>query len=270
MAKLPIPFSNPYTYPGHSGIDFPQKRGTPFRASGPGRVTTRSKNLRGGYYVWVQYDGGPLVGYHHMDSHNGVPAVGTRVSEGTLLGYVGSLGQYSTGPHLHSEVSGHRTTDGYWQFFDRNRVVGQAAPASNPAPAGEVGDEFMAKIDDLWQRWLPGQAGVKEAGDIYLLFAEVVNNVRSVVKNLTVAKIRDAVWTQTVKRTSGNVSALQELADAKTNTITALAKLDELLKRPSVTLTDAQVDQLADKVGQKVALALAPTVLDLMAERLKE
>lgn len=263
MAKLPIPFGNPYTYPGHSGIDFPQKRGTPFRASGPGRVTTRSKNLRGGYYVWVQYDAGPLVGYHHMDSHNGVPAVGTRVSEGALLGYVGSLGQYSTGPHLHSEVSGHRTTDGYWEFFDRNRVVGQATPASNPAPAGD-GDEFMAKIDDLWQRWQPGEAGVKTAGDLYLLFAEVVTKVRTLA-----ADTAKAVWSTQVSRGGGKVSALQELADAKTYGITANEKLDELLKRPSVTLTDAQADQLADKVGQKVALSIAPAVLDAMAKRLE-
>lgn len=122
--KLPIPFDNPTTYPGHSGVDFGQPRGTVFRASGPGVVTTLGQNARGGFYIWVRYDNGFEVGYHHMDSHEGCPAKGTRVAEGTPLGLVGNSGN-STGPHLHSEVAGRATTDGYWSVFDRNRVVGK-------------------------------------------------------------------------------------------------------------------------------------------------
>lgn len=135
MARLPIPFNNPATYPGHSGVDFGQPRGTTFRASGPGVVKVRSRNTNGGYYIWVQYDNGPLVGYHHMDSHNGCPPVGARVNEGDRLGYVGNTGN-STGPHLHSEVAGHATTAGYWQFFDPMRVVGSGSVAGGSASGG--------------------------------------------------------------------------------------------------------------------------------------
>lgn len=130
MAKLPIPFSNPRTYAGHSGVDFGQARGTPIPASGPGKVSHWGYSTRGGYYLWVRYDSGPLVSYHHMDSHRGCPRAGSRVVEGTRLGYVGSKGQNSTGPHLHSEVAGYATTTGYWKFFDPNRVVG-ARPAGD-------------------------------------------------------------------------------------------------------------------------------------------
>lgn len=131
MSKLPIPFGNPNTYAGHSGVDYPVPRGSIIRASGPGTVVTRARNDAGGFYVFVKYDAIDFpVGYHHMDSHNGVPVMGTRVQEGSQLGYVGSLGARSTGPHLHSEVSGHRTTAGYWQFFDRDRVVGSGSGAS--------------------------------------------------------------------------------------------------------------------------------------------
>lgn len=138
MSRLPIPFGNPATYPGHSGVDFGQPRGTIFRASGPGAVTTRAHNSRGGYYIWVRYDNGPHVGYHHMDSHVGCPPVGARVSEGTQLGYVGNSGR-STGPHLHSEVEGHATTDGYWQFFDASRVVGSSSGGgAQPSSGGGV------------------------------------------------------------------------------------------------------------------------------------
>ena len=134
--KLPIPLGNPTTYAGHSGVDFGQRRGTIFRASGNGTVKTLGRNARGGFYIWVHYDHGPLVGYHHMDSHEGCPPVNSRVSEGSQLGYVGNTGN-SKGPHLHSEVSGYATTDGYWRFFDKSRVVGTPVPAA-PVPKPEI------------------------------------------------------------------------------------------------------------------------------------
>lgn len=259
FTKLPIPFSNPYTYKGHSGMDFPQKAGTIFRASGPGHVVTRSHNVLGGFYVWVQYDAGPKVGYHHMTSHQDTPPVGTRVQEGTILGHVGGLGQHSTGPHLHMQVAGEKDGSTFWLFFDRTRVVGQASPSGTPAQPEEEA-EFMAKIDDLWQQWLPGQAGVKQAGGAYLLFVEILTKARTAVADTV-----KGVWGQTVTRGDKSIPALQELADAKTLGIDANTKLDELLKRPAVGLSDAQVDQLA----QKVALGIAPAVLDAMAKRLE-
>lgn len=152
MNNLPIPFGNPHTYKGHSGVDFPGHTGEPIRASGSGRVTTRGSNRRGGYYVWVQYDNGPRVGYHHMNSHRGTPAPGTRVTEGTVLGYVGWAGNVRppgrAGAHLHSEIYGHATTDGYWKFFDRNRVVGSASGGN----AAGIEDDMPLNDDD--KKWL--------------------------------------------------------------------------------------------------------------------
>lgn len=139
MRRLPIPFDNPATYPGHSGVDFGQPRGTVFRASGPGVVTWLGSNARGGNFIWVRYDIGVGVGYHHMDSHEGCPPEGMSIVEGTPLGYVGNSG-HSTGPHLHSEVEGHATTDGYWQFFDPTRVV-----ASGSAAGGSEGNDMNAE-----------------------------------------------------------------------------------------------------------------------------
>lgn len=146
---LPIPFSNPATYAGHSGVDYGGHAGEPFPASAPGYVVTLGRNERGGYYIWVQYDNGPLVGYHHMNSHVGCPAAGTRFSYGQRLGYVGWSGHVvppgRAGAHLHSEVSGYATTDGYWKFFDRNKVVGSGSGAgsggSTPAPKPTPNDE---------------------------------------------------------------------------------------------------------------------------------
>lgn len=159
---LPIPFDNPATYDGHSGVDYPQPRGAVIRASGPGTVTTLSSNTRGGFYIWVQYDEGPLVGYHHMDSHAGCPPRWSRVREGTQLGYVGNTG-FSTGPHLHSEVSGHASTAGYWRFFDPRRVVGQGGGNITPAtggaltePEGDIDMKFYYVTDDCDGNGRPG------------------------------------------------------------------------------------------------------------------
>ena len=152
MALLPVPFGNPYTYTGHSGVDFPQMRGIPFRASGPGVVSSIDYSPRAGHTVWVRYDNGPNVGYAHMDSRTTAVRVSQRVTEGTVLGRVGSLGLASTGPHLHVEVAGHATTAGFWKFFDRNRVVGQGQPAGSgdkpfTPPITKEWDEMATKAE---------------------------------------------------------------------------------------------------------------------------
>lgn len=124
MAKLPIPFSNPRTYKGHSGVDFPQNGGNLVRAGGPGKVTGRGYTARAGYYVRVRYGTGVTVMSCHFRNHGSTPPVGSLVSEGSVVGVVGTTG-HSTGNHLHQEVDGYATTDGYWRWHDANRVIGQ-------------------------------------------------------------------------------------------------------------------------------------------------
>lgn len=150
MTLLPIPFDNPDTYPGHTGVDFGQSGGTPFRASGPGVVTVRGYSPRSGYTIWVRYDVGCEVGYVHMNSHRDCPAPGTRVVEGSFLGYVGGLGSNSTGYHLHVEVEGYSSTAGFWRWFTPNRVVGRGIPskdtAASPAQQSEEDDMLFIRI----------------------------------------------------------------------------------------------------------------------------
>ena len=57
MAKLCSPGPDPYTYSGHSGIDFlrgPSWLGKPFYASGEGVIRRLSHNDAGGYWVFVE------------------------------------------------------------------------------------------------------------------------------------------------------------------------------------------------------------------------
>lgn len=166
MTRLPIPFDNPDTYPGHTGVDFGQSSGTPFRASGPGVVTVRGYSARSGYTIWVRYDIGCEVGYVHMNSHRDCPPPGTRVVEGSFLGYVGGLGTYSTGPHLHAEVEGYTSTSGFWQWFTPDRVVGHGTPSKDSPTSkptseeDEMPDSMFAIVDGVpswcWVNWSNG------------------------------------------------------------------------------------------------------------------
>lgn len=164
MSLLPIPFNNPDTYPGHSGVDFGQSSGTPFRASGPGVVTVLGGyNSRAGNTIWVRYDVGCTVGYAHMNSHSGCPSPGTRVSEGTLLGYVGYSGHVippgPQGAHLHAEVEGYSTTSGFWKWFTPNRVVGHGAPSKDDEMTPEQANQLAAVYAALFG---PANLGVSK------------------------------------------------------------------------------------------------------------
>lgn len=147
---LPIPFNNPTTYHGHSGVDFPVQRGTLIRASGNGRVTSRAwQNKRAGYSTIIQYDNGPSVLYAHQDNLHSVPSVGTRVTVGDIIGACGSTGN-STGPHVHMEImtgAGAHTHDGVWKHFTSQRVVSlpsSSRPSRRVLRRGMVGDDVKA------------------------------------------------------------------------------------------------------------------------------
>lgn len=159
MAKLEIPFNNPRTYPGHSGVDFPQAAGTPFLASDSGVVDRWGYNSRGGFYIWVKYDSiSPKVGYHHLPSHAECPRQGSRFKYRDKLGVVGSTGN-STGPHLHSEVEGHATTDGYWKFFDRSSVISLPGSSGQSSTTNREDEEMPISYINV-----PGEAGKRRGG----------------------------------------------------------------------------------------------------------
>lgn len=221
------------------------------------RVGTPPGWAGGGLQVWVRHGDGALARYLHLKSWPPV-RLGDRVTEGRILGVMGMTGNVS-GVHLHLEL--------VVRGVQVDPVPYITAHLAGPAGTDPEGDDFMAKIDELWEAWMPGKAGVKTAGDAYLLFVEVVTKVRTLATDTA-----KAVWATTVSRDGKKIPALQELADAKTHAIANGKKLDELLGRPaaSVSLSDAQLEQLAGKVGDKVALKIAPAVLDAMSARLKD
>ena len=87
----------------HNGIDMACAQGTPIYATRAGKVTTASYQAGGaGNYVSINHLDGFASIYMHMTHY--VVSAGQTVSQGQLIGYVGSTG-ISTGPHLHFGVS---------------------------------------------------------------------------------------------------------------------------------------------------------------------
>ena len=87
----------------HNGIDMACAQGTPIYATRAGTVTTASYQAGGaGNYVSINHLDGFSSIYMHMTHY--VVSAGQSVSQGQLIGYVGSTG-ISTGPHLHFGIS---------------------------------------------------------------------------------------------------------------------------------------------------------------------
>lgn len=126
----------------HAGLDFAAKDGTPFYACQDG--TVQYIGAADGYGQWIVVDsdddqGAGCVEYGHMwDAFKTGLRVGSRVTAGQLIGYVGSNGQ-SSGPHLHISV----WPRGYGQASKIDPALwlrgaghpGAPAPTPSPRPA---------------------------------------------------------------------------------------------------------------------------------------
>jgi murein DD-endopeptidase MepM/ murein hydrolase activator NlpD len=87
----------------HKGVDFAAPIGTPIYAAGDGRVLVAGRNGGYGNYVRIRHNGDYSTAYGHMLRFASGIAPGRRVSQGQVIGYIGTTGR-STGPHLHYEV----------------------------------------------------------------------------------------------------------------------------------------------------------------------
>lgn len=86
----------------HKGIDFAAANGTPIRASGDGVVDFAGTQGGYGNLVVVKHWANYTTAYAHMSRFASGLKKGMKVSQGDVIGYVGSTG-WSTGNHLHYE-----------------------------------------------------------------------------------------------------------------------------------------------------------------------
>jgi murein DD-endopeptidase MepM/ murein hydrolase activator NlpD len=99
MRKHPISGFNKM----HKGVDFAAPIGTPVYAGGNGVIEMVGVNGGYGKYIKIRHNNGYKTAYAHLSSYKKGISKGVRVSQGEIIGYVGSTGR-STGPHLHYEI----------------------------------------------------------------------------------------------------------------------------------------------------------------------
>lgn len=96
-------------YQPHYGVDYGAPTGTPVRATANGVVTSAGWKGGGGKTVEVRHPNGYLTAYLHLSRYAAGITPGRPVTQGQVIGYVGSTG-LSTASHLDYRIR----RDGKW------------------------------------------------------------------------------------------------------------------------------------------------------------
>lgn len=87
----------------HTGADWSAAPGTPILAAGTGTIEEFRRKGGNGNYIRIRHANGYETAYSHLSRYAPNLAIGLKVNQGDIIGYVGSTG-LSSGPHLHFEV----------------------------------------------------------------------------------------------------------------------------------------------------------------------
>jgi murein DD-endopeptidase MepM/ murein hydrolase activator NlpD len=143
-------------YRPHYGVDFGAPTGTPVRVTANGVVRSAGWTNGGGKTVKVGHANGYVTAYLHLSKYARGIASGVRVSQGQIIGYVGSTG-LSTAPHLDYRVQ----HNGRWI----NPMSLKSEP-TDPVPVEDL--ERFERWRDAYRRalrsgepWVPPASGGK-------------------------------------------------------------------------------------------------------------
>ncbi len=131
-------------YRPHHGVDYAAPAGTEVHSVADGTVTFKGWDKGGGgNTLKIKHAGGLETAYLHLKSFAKGISVGTRVSQGDLIGYVGSTGT-STGPHLDFRIKKNGTP------IDPLKMVQEPAEpisSANKAAFEAIRDRVIAELD---------------------------------------------------------------------------------------------------------------------------
>lgn len=128
----------------HKGTDYAASAGTPVRAIGDGVVVRAGWGSGYGNVLEIRHRNGFVTRYGHLRGFASGVRLGSRVTIGETVAYVGSTG-LATGPHLHFEV----LVDGVQRdprtaFRDRS---GDPVPASDRPEFERLRSQMMAALE---------------------------------------------------------------------------------------------------------------------------
>ena len=135
----------------HYGVDYGAPTGTPVRVTANGTVVSASRSRGGGNVVKVRHPNGYVTSYLHLSKFASIAKRGRRVTQGEVVGFVGSTG-LSTGAHLDYRVQ----KDG--KYMDPLSLKSEPAP---PLAASEL-ERFEAELG-RYRRLLDQRRGTQVA-----------------------------------------------------------------------------------------------------------
>ena len=116
----------------HTGIDYAAPSGTEVMSIGDGVVVFKGFKTQEGNMVKIKHNSVYTSAYLHLSKYAKNLKVGDRVSQGQVIGYVGSTG-YSTGPHLDFRI---------WKNGTPINPLKMESPPANPI-AEDKKDDFI-------------------------------------------------------------------------------------------------------------------------------
>lgn len=127
----------------HRGVDYGAPSGAPVLAVASGSVVRAGWTGGGGNSVFIKHDNGYETRYLHFSRIAAGLRAGMRVSQGELIGYVGSTG-LSTGAHLHYELLKGGT---HVNPLDEHRKL----PPGQPIPAAALAAFVSHRDRQAWR-----------------------------------------------------------------------------------------------------------------------
>lgn len=115
-------------YKPHLGTDYAASTGTEIRTVGDGTVVEAKYSSANGNYVKIKHNGTYTTQYLHMSKIGKGIKAGSRVSQGQVIGYVGSTG-LATGPHLCFR---------FWKNGKQEDWLREEIPPSEPISAANL------------------------------------------------------------------------------------------------------------------------------------
>jgi len=129
----------------HQGVDYAAKTGTPIMATGDGKV--EFIGTKGGYgrTIILSHGGKYTTLYAHMSRYAKGIKRGTRVTQGKVIGYIGSSG-LATGPHLHYEF---RVNGVHRNPLTVKLPKAEALPKKYKADFDDKAQPLLAQLDSI-------------------------------------------------------------------------------------------------------------------------
>ncbi|MDT8311621.1 MAG: peptidoglycan DD-metalloendopeptidase family protein [Methylophaga sp.] len=129
----------------HRGVDYAASTGTPILATGDGKVSFVGNKSGYGRTVILSHGGRYTTLFAHMSRYKSGIKPGQRVSQGDVIGYIGSSG-LATGPHLHYEF---RVNGVHKNPLTVELPKAEALPEQYRQQFANVAQLMMARLDNV-------------------------------------------------------------------------------------------------------------------------